>query len=74
MRTLGRDKGSQKLILLLLEEEEGERGQNYIAGRVILVLGERNRSSQKQGITQWEIYKEELVILGRSKGEYQIKD
>jgi hypothetical protein len=35
MKRLGGDKGSQKLILLLLEEEEGERGWNYIARRVI---------------------------------------
>ena len=61
-------------MLLLLEEEEEERGQNYIIGKVILVLGEGNRSSQKQGITQQEIYEEELAILGRNKGEYQIKD
>jgi hypothetical protein len=32
-------------MLLLLEEEEGERGWNYIARRVIQVLGEGNGSS-----------------------------
>jgi hypothetical protein len=35
------------LILLLLEEEEGEKGWNYIARRVIQALGEGNRSSWK---------------------------
>lgn len=37
-------------------------------------LGEGNGSSQKRGMTWWEMYEEEPAILGRSEGKYQMKD